>query len=531
MESAHIPTKNEEKQSHVEYSDEKINQLEQKLASLEAEYQQILVANKKMEQSFKSQLERLSSVVMTGVTKSEETEAPQEFETDEIKKMSIQQGIANGLATVGPTGLTPLKDIEVFIQQQKELNREWFYTVGVDLGATNSRVSLNFFSQSGKEPKYFRYRKSVFLCKCPVNTASFFYFWLEQTYNKVKHLVPNARAGVIAAAGPVSETKKDVIITNYASHDTHIFLDKCPPEFFPPNKSMLLGDVEACCFGIVGVDSQNKLHEYFERVHLGEGKQQNKPVQLRNHHYGVLAVGTGLGAGYILSQTHREFGKSRDELRFDVIPLELGHVTVPHCSEKSKKIFERIEYLTKQLYGYRYAPEFEDIVSGRGIKNCYSFEMNINVDDCKLSAEQIAKTVDDSEKKTQALMAYFHYLMKAAQNMCIMTPNTTGVFLCGDNQVNNLQFFKKHEKLFHDIFFDHPKKAWLQSVSFYNQLKAYNFNLEGVNFFTQIFFLADTVKITKKKAVMVNFGDEKKIESSNGEDKVDSDDEKTEYVQ
>ncbi len=41
----------------------------------------------------------------------------------------------------------------------------------------------------------------------------------------------------------------------------------------------------------------------------------------------------------------------------------------------------------------------------------------------------------EDELAEKAMFAHYHYLMKAAQNVCVMMPSCKGLFLAGDNQV------------------------------------------------------------------------------------------------
>lgn len=80
------------------------------------------------------------------------------------------------------------------------------------------------------------------------------------------------------------------------------------------------------------------------------------------------------------------------------------------------------------------------------------------------------------------MLAHYRYLMKAAQNITVMTV-CKGVFFAGDNQVNNEEFFRKNAKLLQQEFNAHVKSDWLQSMVAYRQVESCNFNLQGAFYY------------------------------------------------
>lgn len=227
-------------------------------------------------------------------------------------------------------------------------------------------------------------------------------------------------------------------------------------------------------------------------------------------------MGTGLGTGVLhyqknngdsrillqdkqnrnLSKELQQFMKEDGE--FIVIPLEGGHCKVTYPGRKSDdkpKDMERLDFLSMRCYNSRFTIEMEDICSGRGLQSCYEFETKQYP--CKLKANDIAKLAirQEDPHAEQAMLAHYRYLMKAAQNIMIMT-NCKGVFFVGDNQVDNGDFFVRHRDVLKFELSNHVKFTWLENIDAYRQIKPYNFNLEGTFYYLkQNHSLANNIKL------------------------------------
>jgi len=147
-------------------------------------------------------------------------------------------------------------DIETHFKKVLK-GKQFHYIVGVDVGATNTRIAIQFISFNNDEED-----GAVHMTKFPCNTATQLAKYLE-VYGKVlsKILGKGSSAGTIALAGPVTGEK--VRITNYQSHDQEFFYNQLPDTLFPANKNTLLNDLEASCYGIINVGTSNRLHEFF----------------------------------------------------------------------------------------------------------------------------------------------------------------------------------------------------------------------------------------------------------------------------
>lgn len=195
-------------------------------------------------------------------------------------------------------------------------------------------------------------------------------------------------AGCIAAAGPVADGGFSVSITNWPEGDQKILLSALPPSLFPRGASRLANDMEAGAIGLLALQKQGKLAESFkplwktgmtsqldhqkgvftisegQSVTLVEGGPQNL----------VLAVGTGLGnAGLSVGLTPV------------VTPLEGGHSPIIPCAplaagaEKERAL---LSFLSRKVWEGKHPPEWEEVLSGRGIGYIYDWLTQVAVPHC-----------------------------------------------------------------------------------------------------------------------------------------------------
>lgn len=146
-----------------------------------------------------------------------------------------------------------LKDIEKHYSKSLK-SKSFQYIVGVDVGATNTRIAIQFIVNDEDD--------EVFMTKFPCNTATNLAEHLT-FYGKalVKIVKQGSAAGTIALAGPVTGEK--VRITNYKENDQEFYYSQLTDTLFPAHKNTLLNDLEASCYGIINVGTNNRLHEFF----------------------------------------------------------------------------------------------------------------------------------------------------------------------------------------------------------------------------------------------------------------------------
>ncbi|KAL9642940.1 hypothetical protein ABK040_010633 [Willaertia magna] len=356
-----------------------------------------------------------------------------------------------------------IKEIQEAVEEEKSENINFNYIIGVDVGATNTRIAVQFID-----------KEDIYSTKFSCNTASQLCEYLK-VYGEaiLKTLGKSSSAGTIALAGPVTGEK--VTITNYAKNDQEFYYSQLPDVLFPVNKNDLLNDLEASCYGIINVGTSSKLHEYFCPMDSVNNQSSSTTVRLSDTNaYAVLAMGTGLGTGLIMGNSG---GK------FTVIPLEAGHVHIGTPGLNSDNALEeraRLDFISQLVYDGKHPIEYEDICSGRGLEYCYQFEIRNDSNASKKNAAQIAESYSTDPYAKKAMLTHYSYLMRAAQNIAVMIPSCRGVFFAGDNQVYNEDFFKESlAEMKHELFGTHQKKHWLTDLKPFRQMKEYNFNLKG----------------------------------------------------
>jgi glucokinase len=321
---------------------------------------------------------------------------------------------------------------------------------------------------SFKEKKSAIYR---FQCRC---TKELLKLLDELGQSIVQKLGRVSISAALALAGPIQEGGNIVEITNYTG-EKRLLKSDLPHHLF--HTSYFLNDLESCCFGILNVGLQGKLGEYFiDAFAPTKDKSVKKQIEFNHMNYAILAMGTGLGTGILLFR----------DGEFRVFPLEAGHckATFPgRASQEREKDVSRLEYLSKKIYNSKFSIEFEDICSGRGLESCYEFEMSKEKDFKPLASKEISQeSMTGNKHAEEAMMAHYRYLMKAAQNITVMTV-CKGVFFAGDNQVNNEPFFNSHCQQLQEEFHGHVKSDWLKNMVSYRQVETCNFNLQGAFYY------------------------------------------------
>jgi len=339
------------------------------------------------------------------------------------------------------------------------------YVVGIDVGATNTRVAVAPISSPASDYTVL----ATFECDDATKLADS----LAALAAQLPDSLPPAAGCGIDAAGPVEDNGRTVRITNWpADHNCVIDSSLLTPRLCPRGKTALLNDLEACCYGIAALSAASRLTEYFTPL-TGAAEPAPVPPSLPLRRHLILAMGTGLGVGMLMDD--RETGT------FRVVPTEIGHATATRAGKKSpyaERDGEFLEWLGEKLYGGEFSPEFEDVCSGRGLVAAYNFTSKGK----ELTAKEIAqKAISGDKEAEEAMLLHYRFLLRDAQQMTVSL-QTKSVLLCGDNQVHNAEFVLKKAAELHKEFLDHPKEKslqWLSSVPVFAQTKHVNANMIG----------------------------------------------------
>jgi len=196
-----------------------------------------------------------------------------------------------------------------------------------------------------------------------------------------------------------------------------------------------------------------------------------------------MAMGTGLGVALLL--------KSRTHPKHEVLPMEFGHVihsTLGPEHPISQEERRMREYISRKLYHGDHDLETEDICSGRGLGFTYEWIASEHPDaPQKLTVPEIAKAASDGNLyAVKALNIVYSWLFRSAANLSIGFL-AGGVFLAGDNQVNNLLFVESNLEEFKKKFLNFPKEPWINNIPVYTQYEYLNINILGALHFAQHF--------------------------------------------
>lgn len=358
-------------------------------------------------------------------------------------------------------------------QDTIELIKKWVsedpntkITIGIDIGATNTRVAVARCNSSEASSDY------TVISKFESDDADILY----PNFATIAAALPiPAASACIDAAGPILDNGSRVIITNWEeTKNRELKIDLIDERLCPRGKTGLLNDLEAACYGVVALGEASQLGAYFENFE----DSTSKVTTLAPTRHLVLAMGTGLGVGLLL--------RSGDN--FDVVPTEFGHTLFTQYGKKyadSQQDAEFIQWIGENVWGGDHLGEFEDVCSGRGLHAAYKWlcrnapEREAD----KKMPKDIAELAKSGDKiALDAMFLHYKFLFRIAQNICVGM-QTKGVILAGDNQVFNNWFVLSEKERFMREFKWHPKQnpkdKWLDGIPIYVQTKSVNTNMIG----------------------------------------------------
>eukprot|EP00727_Mastigamoeba_balamuthi_P006943 m51a1_g287 putative glucokinase (373) ;mRNA; r:330668-332148 len=351
-----------------------------------------------------------------------------------------------------------LKTINSWIAEAKAASKALEVYIGVDIGATNTRVGIARLSHC---------TDFVELVYTSEQAASRIVALFAEVGEALKALGVAPQGAAIAAAGPIAPGRVGVEITNWAS-DNKFDLEALPETLFPKGRTSFLNDLEACCFGLLALDEAAKLAGFFETLWGETG------IKLLHQNYLVMAMGTGLGVAMLLWVGNR----------WRVVPMEIGHVLLPSLGTATPSYAadeSLIKYLGEKLYNGKHGVEYEDICSGRGLVAVYAWLLTTGKSAPALDdAGKIAHAAANGDAVArEAVFIHYKFLFRCAQNTCVGL-QTKGVLLAGDNQVKNRAMVKSMAEGLREEFHRHPKAdKWVAPVPVFSQLHKVNTNMIG----------------------------------------------------
>uniref|UniRef100_A0A7S1L847 Glucokinase n=1 Tax=Neobodo designis TaxID=312471 RepID=A0A7S1L847_NEODS len=240
-------------------------------------------------------------------------------------------------------------------------------------------------------------------------------------------------AGAIAVPGPVQDGER-AVIANYKAETTEgrtIDARKLPSGLFPRAKTVVLNDVEAAGYGVIGLDTVGDLNIFRILWESGRApRHDNAPLKaLPKGNILVVAPGTGLGS--CLIQYHPRAVGGGQAGTYSVLPLEFGHTNAPQHEETA--------FLDSYSQELGYAAEFDDVCTGRGLEFAYRFHSNGK----RLTAPEISQLAKDGDDTASLAMRTYHQFIMSFCSQLTMGLLLSAIIICGDNVVSNGYYFER----------------------------------------------------------------------------------------
>lgn len=281
----------------------------------------------------------------------------------------------------------------------------------------------------------------------------------------------NILATTISFPGPIEGDS--VEIPNWWSTGDNKF---CKAEFsefsFSKCQFEFINEIQALGHGLISTDEFFGLEDDFIPLWKPPALETMPtlyPLYFSSDAAAVLQVAYGLGAAFIVPID------SSDSYR--VIASEWGHSLVQLCGPDEPNYDEELELIKFIGAKNGHAVEWEDIVSSRGLINCYEFAQH-GVSDGQDVLAIVEK--DPNEPIAQkALSIHFRFLMRFAR-MCAISFTCKSLFITYSVFPGGVKALQKHIPLCRDEFMHFTKSEWVSSVSVFVQTSDKNISALGV---------------------------------------------------
>ena len=276
----------------------------------------------------------------------------------------------------------------------------------IDVGATNCRVGLVSVLEASQTIPFLKQKASS----------------LAQLKNILRSVAESLGENVcmrIAGAaidvpGPV-EAGRSACLSNYGDSPEGeiIRITDLSASLCPRGKTVMLNDLAAAAYGVLGLRSCGVVHEFFEPLF-----SHSKQSAVTSTHTLIVTPGTGLGSALLLWNDMT--GKHT------VLPLEFGH------SEFAAK--EDSDFLDKYRKEIKRFPVPDDLCSGRGLVKMHQYI--VGSADANDASAICQSAMEGKAEALAALRLYFKFLMNYCGNVA-MGLQAFNILLCGDNIVKN----------------------------------------------------------------------------------------------
>jgi glucokinase len=289
--------------------------------------------------------------------------------------------------------------------------------VALDVGGTNTRARIAT-ATGGGEPRIL-----VPDITTRASSARELRAFLLQVVRTAEHEGAIA-AAVVDVAGPVTGDRSR--ITNWPSTDSSISVADLERAGLPHGRTRLVNDATAGAWGALA------------RVDRGEGTPQAEA--LTSHHGGqglgvgnlvYVAPGTGLSSAFIVRHGLGPVGAS-------VVACEFENTRIPRFEGE---IGAAVETISRSLGR---APDWEDLVSGRGLVRIYEAldtRAGITASDARAIAES-ARAGSDERART-ASDVFYRTLGLFAQTLALSCLPCAAVVIGGASTERNLDVLRE----------------------------------------------------------------------------------------
>ncbi|KYK27194.1 hypothetical protein AYK20_02945 [Thermoplasmatales archaeon SG8-52-1] len=300
------------------------------------------------------------------------------------------------------------------------------YVVGGDIGGTNTSIGVAGIKNSKPYLLFsldFKSQELDSIVPVVLETLSY----ADENFN-IK--IDNACFGV---AGAVDPNKDTIDLTNvkWNINKSRLSSDTGLKDI------VIINDFQAVGYGFNLLDSSNKNHI----LKIREEKNYKEFSTTK----ALLGAGTGFGKSILIYDKNSKI--------FLPMPSEGGHGDFPAQNEFEIKLLDFI----KKSNGILQPVTYEELLSGRGIKNIYLFikklqkykttqytdEIDRSIDKAKVISKY--KLIDDTCKETFRL--FTRYYARCAKNFILDTMPTGGLYIAGGIAIKNKELFQSSEFL------------------------------------------------------------------------------------
>jgi len=350
-------------------------------------------------------------------------------------------------------------------------NGQFGFCIGADIGASGIRFQLSNPSNMEDIINHPHIKAS---------SAQNVYQALENLESSLNRVVPGAKCFGSAFAIAGLRIGTDVCPNNWPGPDSArtIKTSLFTKSLYPPNRSILLNDLEAGAYGLVAASNNGKIGSYFQQLWGKKG-----PV-IADSRTAIMAMGCGLGTAIIVNNENM---KIPAVLSTEAGYLQANSVLNNHQNQSVEK--NLVQFMSDYYYNGFLMPGYEDFSSGRGLCVTYQYlsgniasSVSKNCQANHPNAAEIAEMAKNGDRIAIESMKTHYLLFTRCAKAIATTMQCESVVMALSNQVSNNWFVNTIIEDMKKEFFDTTKPEWLNRTRVYSQKKDLNFNMIGTTY-------------------------------------------------